>query len=30
MVQLIADYGSSIASLYRSQIRTIEQTVLRR
>jgi uracil phosphoribosyltransferase len=30
MVQLIADYGSNIASLYRSQIRTIEQTVLRR
>ncbi len=30
MIQLIADYGSSIASLYRSQIRTIESTVLRR
>jgi uracil phosphoribosyltransferase len=30
MVQLIADYGSNIASLYRSQIRTIEQMVLRR
>lgn len=30
MVQLIADYGSNIANLYRSQIRTIERTVLRR
>jgi len=30
MLQLIADYGSNIASLYRSQIRTIEETVLRR
>jgi uracil phosphoribosyltransferase len=30
MIQLIADYGSNIASLYRSQIRTIEETVLRR
>jgi len=30
MIQLIADYGSSIASLYRAQIRTIEETVLRR
>lgn len=30
MVQLIADYGSNIANLYRSQIRTIEETVLRR
>ena len=30
MVQLIADYGVNIANLYRSQIRTIEQTVLRR
>ncbi|GAB1433126.1 uracil phosphoribosyltransferase [Spirochaetota bacterium] len=30
MIQLIADYGSSIASLYRAQIRTIEDTVLRR
>jgi len=30
MIQLIADYGSNIASLYRSQIRKIEETVLRR
>ncbi len=30
MLQLIADYGSNIADLYRSQIRTIEETVLRR
>ena len=30
MLQLIADYGSNIANLYRSQIRTIEETVLRR
>lgn len=30
MIQLIADYGSSIASLYRAQIRTIEDIVLRR
>lgn len=30
MIRLIADYGSNIASLYRSQIRTIEETVLRR
>ncbi len=30
MLQLIADYGSNIVSLYRSQVRTIERTVLRR
>ena len=30
MLQLIADYGANIADLYRSQIRTIEETVLRR
>jgi uracil phosphoribosyltransferase len=30
MLQLIADYGSNIVSLYRSQVRTIESTVLRR
>jgi len=30
MLQLIADYGANIANLYRSQIRTIEETVLRR
>ena len=29
MIQLIADYGSNIANLYRSQVRQIEQTVLR-
>lgn len=28
MIQLIADYGSNLASLYRSQVREIEQTVL--
>jgi uracil phosphoribosyltransferase len=28
IIQLIADYGAQIASLYREQIRTIEQTVL--
>ena len=28
IIQLIADYGSNIASLYRSQLRKIEQTVL--
>jgi len=28
MIQLIADYGSNIASLYRSQVRKIEETVL--
>jgi uracil phosphoribosyltransferase len=30
ILQLIADYGSGISSLYRSQVRTIEETVLRR
>ncbi len=30
MIQLIADYGTNIAKLYRSQIRVIEDTVLRR
>jgi uracil phosphoribosyltransferase len=30
MLQLIADYGSNITGLYRSQLRTIEETVLRR
>ncbi|HPE37073.1 MAG TPA: uracil phosphoribosyltransferase, partial [Spirochaetales bacterium] len=30
MIRLIADYGSNISSLYRSQIRTIEDTVLGR
>ncbi|HOX91403.1 MAG TPA: uracil phosphoribosyltransferase, partial [Spirochaetales bacterium] len=30
MIRLIADYGSGITSLYRKQIRTIEQTVLHR
>ncbi|MCK5156933.1 MAG: uracil phosphoribosyltransferase [Spirochaetales bacterium] len=28
MIQLIADYGANIASLYRSQLRKLEQTVL--
>jgi uracil phosphoribosyltransferase len=28
MIQLIADYGSNIANLYRAQVRKIEQTVL--
>jgi len=28
IIQLIADYGSNIAGLYRSQLRKIEQTVL--
>jgi uracil phosphoribosyltransferase len=28
IIQLIADYGSTIVSLYRDQVRTIEQTVL--
>ncbi len=28
MIQLIADYGANIASLYRSQVRKIEETVL--
>ena len=30
MLQLIADYGTNITGLYRSQLRTIEETVLRR
>jgi uracil phosphoribosyltransferase len=30
MLQLIADYGSNITGLYRSQLRVIEETVLRR
>jgi uracil phosphoribosyltransferase len=30
ILQLIADYGSNVTGLYRSQLRTIEQTVLRR
>ncbi len=30
IIQLIADYGSNIASLYRSQVRKIEETVLGR
>ncbi len=28
IIQLIADYGTTICNLYRSQVRTIEQTVL--
>ena len=28
IIQLVADYGSNIAGLYRSQLRKIEQTVL--
>ncbi|MDA3958154.1 uracil phosphoribosyltransferase [Oceanispirochaeta sp.] len=28
MIQLIADYGTTLANLYRSQVRTIEQTIL--
>ncbi len=28
MIQLIADYGSSISALYRSQVRKIEETIL--
>jgi uracil phosphoribosyltransferase len=28
MIQLIADYGAQVLSLYRDQVRTIEQTVL--
>lgn len=28
MLQLIADYGSSISALYRSQVRKIEETIL--
>jgi uracil phosphoribosyltransferase len=30
ILQLVADYGSNVTGLYRSQLRTIEQTVLRR
>jgi uracil phosphoribosyltransferase len=30
IIQLIADYGATITSLYRSQVRKIEETVLRR
>jgi uracil phosphoribosyltransferase len=30
IIQLIADYGSTIANLYRAQVREIEQTVLSR
>jgi uracil phosphoribosyltransferase len=30
IIQLIADYGASITSLYRSQVRKIEETVLNR
>jgi uracil phosphoribosyltransferase len=30
IIQLIADYGSHVVSLYRDQVRTIEQTVLGR
>jgi len=30
MLQLIADYGTNITGLYRSQLRVIEETVLRR
>ena len=29
IIQLVADYGSNLASLYRSQVREIERTVLR-
>jgi uracil phosphoribosyltransferase len=28
IIQLVADYGSNIARLYRAQLREIEQTVL--
>ena len=28
MIQLVADYGSTLASLYRSQVREVERTVL--
>jgi uracil phosphoribosyltransferase len=28
MIQLIADYGSNIARLYRAQLQKIEETVL--
>ena len=30
MIQLIADYGSSIVNPYRNQVREIERTVLKR
>ena len=30
ILQLVADYGSNVTGLYRSQLRTIEHTVLRR
>jgi uracil phosphoribosyltransferase len=30
IIQLIADYGANIASLYRAQLREIERTVLGR
>jgi len=30
MLQLIADYGTNVTGLYRSQLRTIERTVLGR
>jgi uracil phosphoribosyltransferase len=30
MLQLIADYGSNVTGLYRSQLRIIEKTVLNR
>jgi uracil phosphoribosyltransferase len=30
ILRLIADYGSTVTGLYRSQLRTIEETVLRR
>jgi hypothetical protein len=28
MIQLLGDYGPNILSLYRSQVRKIEQTIL--
>jgi len=28
MIQLVADYGANLASLYRSQVREVERTVL--
>ncbi|MCX8013637.1 MAG: uracil phosphoribosyltransferase, partial [Rectinema sp.] len=30
MLRLVADYGTNITGLYRSQLRIIEETVLRR
>jgi uracil phosphoribosyltransferase len=30
ILQLIADYGTNVTGLYRSQLRIIEETVLRR